>query len=59
MNNNDGAKLSELIGICIQSSMEKNFLKNQTGLYGDDEIVIFRNINTKYGQNTEEYQKHF
>ena len=46
----DGAEICELVGLYIQSKLEKILPKSNFGLYRDDELALLRNL---YGQQTD------
>ena len=54
MGSSDGAEISELVGLYIQSKLEKILPKSDFGLYRDDGLALLRNLN---GQETEKVRK--
>ena len=50
----DGAEVCELVGVYIQSKLEKILPKSNFGLYRDDEIASLKNLN---GQQTDKFRK--
>ena len=50
----DGAEICELVGLYIQSKLEKILPKLNFGLYRDDGLALLRNLN---GQETEKVRK--
>ena len=50
----DGAEVCELVGVYIQSKLEKILPKSNFGLYRDDEIALLKNLN---GQQTDNLRK--
>ena len=50
----DGAEVCELVGVYIQSKLEKILPKSNFGLYRDDEIALLKNLN---GQQTDNFRK--
>ena len=48
----DGAEICELVGIFMLSLLSKKFSSNNIGLYCDDGLSVFRNIN---GQKAEKH----
>ena len=52
----DGAEVSELVGIYIQSLLSEKYDKNDFGLYRDDGLAIFRNVS---GPQSEKIKKTF
>ena len=52
----DGAEVCELVGCFILAEISKKYDKNNIGLYRDDGLAIFRNIN---GQTSEKIKKEF
>ena len=52
----DGAEVCELVGIYLQYLLSKSYDKNDYGLYRDDGLAIFSNIN---GQKAEKIKKDF
>ena len=50
----DGAEVCELVGVYIQSKLEKILPKSNFGLYRDDEIALLKNLN---GQQTDKFRK--
>ena len=51
MGNFDGAEICELLGLYIQSKLEKMLPKSSFGLYRDNGLALLRNLN---GQKTDE-----
>ena len=41
----DGAEICELVELFLLSEISKKYNKNNVGLYRDDGLAIFRNIN--------------
>ena len=50
----DGAEICELVGLYIQSKLEKVLPKSNFGLYRDDGLDLLRNLN---GQDTDKVSK--
>ena len=50
----DGAEICELVGLYIQSKLEKILPKSNFGLYRDDGLALLRNLN---GQETDKVRK--
>ena len=50
----DGAETCELVGLYIQSKLEKVLPKSNFGLYRDDGLDLLRNLN---GQDTDKVSK--
>ena len=46
----DGAEIGELVGIFMLSLLSKKFTSNNIGLYGDDGLSVFRNINGRQAE---------
>ena len=45
MDSFDGAEICEFVGLYIQSNLENIFPKTNFGLYGDDGLILFKNLN--------------
>ena len=41
----NGAEISELVGLYIQSNLENMLPKSNFGLYLDDGLILLRNLN--------------
>ena len=41
----DGAEVCEIVGLFLLNNLANQFDKNSVGLYGDDELALFKNIN--------------
>ena len=54
MDSFDGAEICELVGLYIQSKLEKILPKSDFGLYRDDGLALLRNLD---GQETEKVRK--
>ena len=54
MDSFDGVEICELVGLYIQSKLEKILSKSDFGLYRDDGLALLRNLN---GQETEKFRK--
>ena len=54
MDSFDGVEICELVGLYIQSKLEKILSKSDFGLYQDDGLALLRNLN---GQETEKFRK--
>ena len=54
MDSFDGVEICELVGLYIQSKLEKILPKSDFGLYQDDGLALLRNLN---GQETEKVRK--
>ena len=54
MSSFEGAEVCELVGLYIQSKIEKILPKSNFGLYRDDELALLGNLN---GQETEKVRK--
>ena len=54
MDSFDGVEICELVGLYIQSKLEKILPKSDFGLYRDDGLALLRNLN---GQETEKVRK--
>ena len=54
MDSFDGVEICELVGLYIQSKLEKILSKSDLGLYRDDGLALLRNLN---GQETEKFRK--
>ena len=54
MDSFDGAEICELVGLYIQSKLEKILPKSDFGLYRDDGLALLRYLN---GQETEKVRK--
>ena len=54
MGSSDGAEISELVGLYIQSKLEKILPKSNFRLYRDDGLALLRNLN---GQETDKVRK--
>ena len=52
----DGAEVSELIGIFMLNKISEKYNKNDTGLYRDDGLAVFKNIS---GPESERIKKNF
>ena len=52
----DGAEVCELVGIFILYQLSRKYNKNNIGLYRDDGLAVFKNIN---GQQAEKIKRHF
>ena len=50
----DGAEIWELVGLYIQSKLEKILLKSNFGFYGDGGLALLRNLN---GQQSDKVRK--
>ena len=50
----DGVEICELVGLYIQSKLEKILPKSNFGLYQDDRLALLRNLN---GQKTDKVRK--
>ena len=57
----DGAEICELVGLYIQSKLEKILPKSNFGLYRNDGLALLRNLNgqqtDKLGKASSEYLK--
>ena len=54
MSSFEGAEVCELVGLYIQSKIEKILPKSNFGLYRDDELALLGNLN---GQETDKVRK--
>ena len=56
----DGTEIYELVGLYIQSKLEKIFPKSKFGLHRDDGLALLRNLNwqqSDIGKTSSEYLK--
>ena len=47
MDSVDGAEICELVGLYIETKLEKILPKSNFGLYRDDGLALLRNLNRK------------
>ena len=52
----DGAEICELVGLFLLNEISKSYKKEQVGLYRDDGLTVFKNIN---GHEADKIRKHF